>query len=401
MREFKRVTRGTEQKYDVGGLLLDRPFKIRRLGHFGLYQSDLAQAVHFYVDWLGFRLTDAIPAENGDNPVGYFATHGTDHHAIVLVDRSVGLQRDDRYQRGITVNQMTFQVGSLEEVVKAADYINGRHSKSNRLGRDSPGSNWAYYFIDPDGHTVEIYYGIEQIGWDRRSKPRSMDIRTRAFPALPHRSELSEIEEAESSGIALSTGYRALEPHPRTYDVGGVLLPRPFKVTKIGPVGLFVRDVEAVERFYVEVLGLIRSEVVSYEGHTCVFLRHGTDHHCVGLFPIALRDQLAMSEHTTLMTFGVEVGSFTQLKNAIEFLKAKGGRFVELPPVLHPGIDYAAHVLDPDGHCIQLYYYMEQVGWDGKVRPVSERRKISEPWPDSLDPMSDSYFDQTLPGPLL
>ena len=39
-----------------------------------------------------------------------------------------------------------------------------------------------------------------------------------------------------------------------------------------------------------------------------------------------------------------------------------------IPPELHPGIDYAAQVFDPDGHCIQLYHAMEQIGWDGKPR---------------------------------
>ena len=48
-----------------------------------------------------------------------------------------------------------------------------------------------------------------------------------------------------------------------------------------------------------------------------------------------------------------------------------------IPPELYPGIDYAAFALDPDGHCIQLYYYMEQIGWDGRVRPAAERRKVN------------------------
>jgi len=71
-----------------------------------------------------------------------------------------------------------------------------------------------------------------------------------------------------------------------------------------------------------------------------------------------------------------------------------------IPPELHPGIDYAAHVLDPDGHCLQLYYYMEQVGWDGKPRPRGERRRVQEEWPEVLEPLSDTYVDQTFQGPL-
>ncbi len=70
-----------------------------------------------------------------------------------------------------------------------------------------------------------------------------------------------------------------------------------------------------------------------------------------------------------------------------------------LPLELSPGIDYHAHVLDPDGHCLLLYYYMEQVGWDGHPRPAAERRRLHEPWPDALEPLSDTYVDQTFQGP--
>ena len=47
-------------------------------------------------------------------------------------------------------------------------------SSSSASGRDMPGSNWHTYLLDPDGHSNELYYGIEQIGWDGYSKPQSM-----------------------------------------------------------------------------------------------------------------------------------------------------------------------------------------------------------------------------------
>jgi len=46
--------------YDVGGVLLARPFKARRLGHFALWQTDLDMARRLYVDVLGFRHTDTV-----------------------------------------------------------------------------------------------------------------------------------------------------------------------------------------------------------------------------------------------------------------------------------------------------------------------------------------------------
>ena len=50
--------------YDVGGVLMARPFKARRLGHFALWQTDLEMARHLYVDVLGFRHTDTVERAN-------------------------------------------------------------------------------------------------------------------------------------------------------------------------------------------------------------------------------------------------------------------------------------------------------------------------------------------------
>ena len=44
--------------YDVGGVLMERPFKIRRLGHFGINVVDMEKGKRFYRDLLGFRIVD-------------------------------------------------------------------------------------------------------------------------------------------------------------------------------------------------------------------------------------------------------------------------------------------------------------------------------------------------------
>src|SRR5258706_15708259 len=91
-------------------------------------------------------------------------------------------------------------------------------------------------------HTNELYYGIEQIGWDGYSKPREMyGVRYTKPPNLPHQSEYAEVMQATKDGIAIEEGLRASDMGgPETYDVGGILLARPFKIARIGPVRLFV-----------------------------------------------------------------------------------------------------------------------------------------------------------------
>src|SRR6266849_6360050 len=54
------IMNAKDRTYDVGGVLLARPFKPRRLGHFALWQSDLDMARRLYVDVLGFRHTDTV-----------------------------------------------------------------------------------------------------------------------------------------------------------------------------------------------------------------------------------------------------------------------------------------------------------------------------------------------------
>lgn len=401
----------TQAKFNVGGVLLDQPFKIRRLGHFGFNLVNMDEGVRFYTDLLGFRVSDVIDysrrAKSPDqlaglgDPKGYFTRYGTDHHAMVLFNKRVrdALGRGDK--PGVTINQITWQVGSLRDVGEGIQWFRENNIKIQRSGRDMPGSNWHTYLFDPDGHQNELYYGIEQIGWTGHSKPRVMY--DRGFdepPALPQISEFDEVQQALKNGVDVISGYRHVDQLPATYDVDGILLPRPFKIVRIGAVSLFVADIDAAENFYRNTLGFTLTEEVSWRGHRCLFLRANTEHHALALYPIALREQLGLSPHTTCMSFGLQLGNYRQLRDAVSFLGKQGVRFANIPPELYPGIDYAAFALDPDGHCLMLYYYMEQVGWDGKPRPKELRRKVNyENWPEALEPMSDTYQGEPFLGP--
>ena len=182
--------------------------------------------------------------------------------------------------------------------------------------------------------------------------------------------------------------------------MGGVLLPRPFKAVRIGPVRLFSDDLDASLAFYRDRLGMTVTEEIRWNGHRCAFLRVNTEHHSLALYPIALRSELGLSEHTSCMSFGVQVGDYAQLRAALGFLEERAVEIVHLPPELSPGIDYSAFAIDPDGHAIQLYYYMEQIGWDGKPRKASERRRTGDEWPDALDPLPDTFAGEPFLGPL-
>jgi len=209
------------------------------------------------------------------------------------------------------------------------------------------------------------------------------------------------VQQALEQGVDILSGHRHIEKKAATYDVDGILLPRPFKITRIGPVSLFVKDLDAAEAFYRDRLGFVLTEEVVWDGHRCTFMRTNTEHHSLALYPIALRERLGLSPHTTCMSLGLQLANYRQLREAVDFLRGQGVRVVDsIPPDLYPGIDYAAHILDPDGHCLMLYYYMAQVGWDGRPRPKELRRKIvGAHWPEELEPISDTYLGEPYLGP--
>lgn len=272
------------QQYNVGGIVLPRPFKVRRLGHFGFNALKVSESLAFYNALLGFKISDELDfSKNPNMPEavkalpdarGFFMRHGTDHHSFVLFNKRVMDFRADRtFRSDVTINQITWQVGSLREVVDAFHYFQERAVPIQRVGRDMPGSNWHCYVYDPDGHTNEFYYGIEQVGWDDISKPRAIYYRGfREEPSLPQMSENAEVVEAlHDKGVDIFSGYRYEEKLPARYDVEGVLLPRPFKITKIGPVHLFVDDVDASEVFYTQTLGFVKTEESTYQAPAVCF----------------------------------------------------------------------------------------------------------------------------------
>ena len=83
-------------QYTVGGVRMARPFKVRRLGHFGINVANPEVSRRFYEGLLGFRISDQLDFSPRFTPeelpqvgpvIGYFARHGTEHHSFVMFPR--------------------------------------------------------------------------------------------------------------------------------------------------------------------------------------------------------------------------------------------------------------------------------------------------------------------------
>ena len=59
MNRPEHIPQATEE-FIVGGVKLPRPFRIRRLGHFGVNVADPDRSRDFYCRLLGFRISDPL-----------------------------------------------------------------------------------------------------------------------------------------------------------------------------------------------------------------------------------------------------------------------------------------------------------------------------------------------------
>ena len=389
-------------KYNVGGVALDRPFKILRLGHFGFNADDLEASRRFYFDLLGFFITEPAGA-------GYFGRHAGDHHSFALFDKKKFNERQyaghnaKHFRAENDINQITWQVQSVAEMTAATEYFHDIGVEVMREGRaGGGGSQFHLYVWAPDEQIFELYYGIEQISWNGYARPVAMRHGTAVAPKEPQLPDYQLITDDLNQGINVLDGARYVSKMPLKYNVDGLLLPQPFKITRVGPVKLFVDDYEELRRWHTQVLGFTLTEEVEWQGERCAFLRCNNEHHSLGIFPKSWRQKLGLSETTSNLSFGLQLANYQQLKDAVKFLRDNGVRVETdiIPPELHPGIDYAAYAFDPDGHCIELYYSMEQLGWQGKPRPKELRRKVNpNQWPDILEPLSDTYTGEPYIGP--
>ena len=396
------MTMTKARKYHVGGIALDRPFKIRRLGHFGFNAANLEASRRFYFDLLGFFVTEPAGA-------GYFARHAGDHHSFALFDKKKFNERQyagdnaKHFRAENDINQITWQVQSIAEMADATKYFHDLGVEVMREGRaGGGGSQFHLYVWAPDEQIFELYYGIEQISWNGYARPVAMRHGNAVAPAEPQLPEYELVSRDMKNGMSVLDGRRWVSELPLKYNVDGVLLPQPLKITRVGPVKLFVDDYEKLKRWHMDVLGFTLTEEVEWQGERCAFLRCDNEHHSLGIFPKSWRKKLGLSEATSNLSFGLQLANYQQLKDAVKFLRDHGVRVETgiIPPELHPGIDYAAYAFDPDGHCIELYYAMEQVGWDGKPRPHESRRKVDpNNWPDILEPLSDTYTGEPYIGP--
>jgi len=141
------------------------PFDLRKIGHVVLMVADLKRSVAFYTGVLGFKVSDIY----GDDmmPGGMvFMRCNPDHHGVALVGGAPGPSQKRE------LHHMAFEVGSLDEVFRARKHLRESGTTIIFDGRRRAGVQIAVEFLDPDGHNLEIYGGLDQVGSDGITRPK-------------------------------------------------------------------------------------------------------------------------------------------------------------------------------------------------------------------------------------
>lgn len=140
------------------------PFAITKIGHVVLNVRDLERSVHFYTQVLGFKISDVY--EPDMVPGGMvFLRFSTDHHGIALVG---SLETESQ---NTELHHMAFAVTTLDEVFRAREHLEKNGVAIEFHGRRRAGVQIAVEFPDPDGHMLEIYWGLDQVGSDGITRP--------------------------------------------------------------------------------------------------------------------------------------------------------------------------------------------------------------------------------------
>lgn len=145
------------------------PFAVRKIGHAVIFVSDIERSKRFYTEVLGFQVSDIYPGSMMPGGMVFLRCNG-DHHCLALVgDQGMGKGGDAA--NGKSLHHIAFELATIDEVFRARDHLVAHGTKITFNGRRRAGCQVAVEFLDPDGHHLELYWGLDQVGSDGRARP--------------------------------------------------------------------------------------------------------------------------------------------------------------------------------------------------------------------------------------
>jgi catechol-2,3-dioxygenase len=184
-----RVERATTR---APGVLREGQVTPRRLGHFVLGSTDYDATRAFFLDGLGFKLSDQVPDHAS------FMRCSSDHHNVLVLPAPVDF-----------MHHTSWQVDDVDEVGRGATTMIEGHPDRHvwGLGRHHVGSNFFWYLKDPAGNFSEYYSDMDAIVDDQLWTPEDFEGAAGLYrwgppppPSFVHPDDLAAMMTGSHSG---------------------------------------------------------------------------------------------------------------------------------------------------------------------------------------------------------
>lgn len=142
---------------------------LNKIGHVVLMVENLERSIAFYTGVLGFKVSDIYGYRDDMMPGGMmFMRCDTDHHGVALTGGASGTTGPENKRE---LHRMAFEVSTLSEVFRARNFLRKSGATIVFEGRRRTGVQIVVEFLNPDGHSLEIDWGLDQIGTDGKARP--------------------------------------------------------------------------------------------------------------------------------------------------------------------------------------------------------------------------------------
>jgi hypothetical protein len=144
----------------AAGVLRTQRVAPRKLGHAVVGSPDFAITMQFFVDGLGFKISDYI------KDAGVFLRCSIDHHNLLVLAAPLSF-----------LHHTSWQVDDVDDVGRAAFAMLEDHPERHvwGLGRHHAGSNFFWYLKDPAGNFSEYYSDMDCIIDDQMWTPEVLE----------------------------------------------------------------------------------------------------------------------------------------------------------------------------------------------------------------------------------
>ncbi|MFY9930539.1 MAG: VOC family protein [Streptosporangiaceae bacterium] len=174
------------------GIQRTEPVQPRKLGHAVLGSTEAETTRAFFVQGLGFKISDHIKG------AGTFMRCSTDHHNVLVLQAPVSF-----------LHHTSWQVDDVDDVGRGATAMLTDHPERHvwGLGRHYGGSNFFYYLKDPAGNFSEYYSDMDCIVDDQLWTPQDLEGAQGLFswgppppPSFLHPEDLAAMMTGAHSG---------------------------------------------------------------------------------------------------------------------------------------------------------------------------------------------------------